>query len=79
MKIPHYYNISNVVFIVQQKKPEFITKRTLSKIRCKTQALISEVPLKHVLGISLWQFFPPNFCKLSPHKFTVIYFLRKSI
>ena len=79
MKITHYYNISNVVFIVQQKKPEFITKRTLSKIRCKTQALNSEVPLKHVLAISLWQFFPPNFCKLSPHKFTVIYFLRKSI
>ena len=55
MKITNYYNIINVVFIVQQKKPEFITKRTLSKIRCKTQALKSEVPLKHVPRKRKWQ------------------------
>ena len=48
MKITHYYNITNVVFIVQQKVPEFISKRALPKIRYKTQALKSKVPLKHV-------------------------------
>ena len=49
----HTITILHVVFIVQQKKPEFITKRTLSKIIiCHLAWLNTLIMLWHFLSIT---------------------------